>query len=193
MASETNILEISEEMIPLETNSTALFNETMTRLLNDGNVLKMQQFGQHHGNNTLQHCINVARYSFYLAQTWNWKIDEVSLATGAMLHDYYLYCTKDMTISAFRHGVGHPKTAYTNASKVWELNTKEKNIILSHMWPLTPFSFPHSKEAFLVTVADKYCAVREFSASRDEKAIDPYEHTAWMASFIKRTLKGMPA
>ena len=43
----------------------------------------------------------------------------------------------------------------------FDLNDKEMAIIRSHMWPLTLFHPPQSKEAVVVMMADKYCAVRE--------------------------------
>lgn len=177
----------------LETNSSDLFNDTLHDLESDPDVRKMEQFGQHHGNNTFQHCDNVARFSFYLAQKLGWRVDEASLATGAMLHDYYLYCTRDMTISSYRHGVGHPVTALENASQIWDLNDKERNIILSHMWPLTITKIPRSKEAFLVTLADKYCAMREFMAdpsNPESREIHPGAHTPWIRAFLKRAARG---
>ena len=138
-----------------------IFLEEMARLENDPAVVKMKEFSQHRGNNTYQHSRNVAYRSYSLAKVLHWKIDERSLARGAMLHDYYMYSTKDMEISAYRHGTGHPKRALANARTRFHLNPKEENIIISHMWPLTLFHPPRSREAILVCISDKYCAVRE--------------------------------
>jgi uncharacterized protein len=168
-----------------EKNSEVAFNRALFRLMNDVNALKMKQFGQHHGNNTYQHCVNVAKCSFYLAQKLHWNINEEELATGAMLHDYYLYCTKDMTMSSFKHGVSHPETALENAEKIWNLDKKEENIIRSHMFPLTLVHIPSCKEAWLVSMADKYCAAREFTATADEKSIQPGDGTRWITNYIR--------
>ncbi len=59
------------------------------------------------------------------------------------------------------HAFTHPKTAYMNASKLFNLNDKEADIILKHMWPVT-LSFPKYKESYLLTFVDKYCALSEF-------------------------------
>ena len=121
----------------------------------------LKNFSQHRGNTTFQHCKNVTLYSYLLAKRWNIDVDEDALITAGMLHDYYLYNTKDMDISDYRHGVTHPQTAIRNAEKHFELNSKVRNIIASHMWPL-PFSpLPRSKEAALINIADKYCAFKE--------------------------------
>ena len=126
-------------------------------------IQKLRQYSQHKGNNTFQHCHNVAVYSFYLAEKWNWNVDLQSLAMGAMLHDYYLYGTKEASVNPYRHGITHPKTALKNARERFELDAKTENIIRSHMWPLSFLKWPHSKEALLINIADKYCAFQEIS------------------------------
>ena len=49
----------------------------------------------------------------------------------------------------------------TKAEKEFQLSDLEKNIIISHMWPLNFFHFPRSREAVLVCLADKICAFGE--------------------------------
>ncbi len=137
------------------------FSNTMEELESDPRVLILQQFSQHQGNTTYQHCRNVALTSYKLAKTLNLKIDGKALATGAMLHDYYLYNTTEMESSNYEHGVNHPQIALENAQKYFELSEREKNIITSHMWPLTITAVPKGKEAVLVVITDKYCALRE--------------------------------
>ena len=146
------------------------FEEEMNKLLSSEDILKMEQFSQHQGNSTLQHVVNVAYCSFDIAEKMNWEIDEVALAKGAILHDYYLYSTKDMEKSDYQHGTKHPLEALNNARKIMDLTPKEENIIRSHMWPLTLFHLPKSKEAFLVCLADKYCATNEMILNRKDLA-----------------------
>ena len=71
------------------------------------------------------------------------------------------------------HGFKHPRIARYNAETVFALSDKEKDIIQSHMWPLTPTDIPHSREAALVCMADKmssgYETVLERKAQRKEK------------------------
>lgn len=43
------------------------------------------------------------------------------------------------------------------------LNEKEKDIIIKHMWPVS-FDIPRSREAFILTFVDKYCAISEVSS-----------------------------
>ena len=58
------------------------------------------------------------------------------------------------------HGFTHPKTALKNASQVFELNDREKDIIIKHMFPLTP-GLPRFKESWIVTISDKICSIME--------------------------------
>ena len=78
-----------------------------------------------------------------------------------MLHDLFLYDWRVRQpdrkgLHAFTHG----KTACDNACKLFDLNEKEKDIILKHMWPVT-IAFPKSFEGFILTFVDKYCAMSE--------------------------------
>lgn len=52
------------------------------------------------------------------------------------------------------------KKACENACKIFDLNEKEKDIIIKHMWPVT-VAFPNSIEGFVLTLVDKYCALTE--------------------------------
>lgn len=79
-----------------------------------------------------------------------------------MLHDFYLYqAWGNKEIGMRAHWFGHPGTALRNAEKKFKLTELEKNIIASHMWPLTFLHFPRSREAVLVSLADKICAFGE--------------------------------
>ena len=58
------------------------------------------------------------------------------------------------------HGFTHPKRALINATADWNLSDRTQNIILRHMFPLTPVP-PACREAWLVCLADKVCALAE--------------------------------
>ena len=84
----------------------------------------------------------------------------------------YVSCVRDLltapqvqSMRALPHHPGlqcfdHPVFALRNASALTPLTAKERNIILAHMWPLA-FSLPRSREAWVVTLADKLCATAE--------------------------------
>lgn len=128
-------------------------------------VQKMKEFMQHGNISTYQHCMNVVTISYVIAKTlsgFGLEIDFVALLIGAFLHDFYLY---DWHTGRLRregiHGFSHPLVAKANADKYFDLTDKELNIIESHMFPLTITHVPKSKEAVIVGIADKYCAIKE--------------------------------
>ena len=82
------------------------------------------------------------------------------------MHDFYLYDWHlDRDTREGFHGFRHPKRALDNAMEHFDLDKKEANIISSHMWPLTFRKIPKNKEAFIVCMADKWCAVMETKES----------------------------
>ena len=173
------------------TNNKTKFYNALAELCSDPRVTILKAYTQHKGIPTFQHCRNVAVYSFYLAEKLGWRIDEEALARGAMLHDYYLYTVvekqKETKLSNFKHGITHPQLSLENASKVFNLTEKEKNIIRSHMWPLTFFHVPASKEAWLVCLTDTYCAVRELSGEKGE--LNPDIRSNWVLNFARRIIR----
>lgn len=116
-----------------------------------------------HGNVSVRrHAINVARYSLLIDEKLGIKCNKRDLIRGALLHDYFLYDWHDKDhISPLRlHGFFHPGIALRNAEKEYRLSTKEKDIIRKHMWPLTIVP-PKCREAWVVSMADKYCSLME--------------------------------
>ncbi|MDF2866227.1 MAG: putative phosphohydrolase [Clostridia bacterium] len=131
-------------------------------------VHKMKNYVQHGKSSTYSHCKIVAYYSYCLAIKINLKLDYASLVKGAFLHDFYLYDWHIKNDGHNLHAFTHPKKAVENASKNFQLNSKEINIIESHMWPLTINKIPKSKEAIIVCIVDKFCAIIEAVKIRNE-------------------------
>ncbi|MEE0955971.1 MAG: HD domain-containing protein [Eubacterium sp.] len=142
------------------------YMEELHRFADLPNVKIMGQFSQHKTSNTLAHVCHVATVSHKIEKALFLHVDEEALLKGAMLHDYYLYDFHQHPVSAYRHGTGHAVIALTNAEKVFPLNSKERNIIYSHMWPLNLTHIPKCREAWIVTVADKICAIEEMFLDR---------------------------
>lgn len=124
-------------------------------------IREMKKYRQHLSTNSYHHSLHVAFTAYRMAKRLGLAIDEQSLARGAMLHDFYLYDIDEMGYSAWKHGTTHAKRALSNATKYYDLTKTERDIIYSHMFPLNLTHIPHTKEALLVTLADKYCAVKE--------------------------------
>lgn len=116
-----------------------------------------------HGNMTVNdHCKNVAMYSVALADKLRVNCNKRDLVRGALLHDYFLYDwhNNDHEDAEKLHGFHHPTVALRNALRDYRLTARQRDIIRKHMWPLTPVP-PTCKEAWLVTMADKYCSLME--------------------------------
>ena len=144
--------------------SKAEFFNILDDIISNDTVLKMKDFRQHCNTSCFNHSLHVAYYSYYIAKKL--KLDYHSTARAAMLHDLFLYDWRknyrdDKSISSL-HAFAHPKVALKNASQIFDLNEKEKDIIVKHMWPLT-LKLPKYKESYLVTLMDKYSTLKESS------------------------------
>ena len=127
--------------------------------------IEFQKTREHiqHGTVTVHaHCINVAKHSLMLADKLKIRTKRRELIRGALLHDYFLYDWHDKDhINPFKlHGFFHPGRALKNATRDFELTDREKDIIRKHMWPMTIIP-PMYREAWIVTVADKWVSLLE--------------------------------
>ena len=130
-------------------------------LINNETVLEMKKYYQHGSTSCFEHCYNVAYVCYKMAKNLGW--DYVSATRGAMLHDLFLYdwrTPKKDRVNKKMHAFTHGEIALNNATKLFKLNDTEKDMILRHMWPVT-LKMPKTKEGFLLTLADKYCAIIE--------------------------------
>ncbi len=125
-------------------------------------ALSMKSFIQHGKVTTYDHCMSVARLSYLMNRRMHLHADETSLIRGAFLHDFYLYDWHHCREQVGRwHGFRHPGIALQKAEDIYPLNNRERNIIRSHMWPLTLHVLPTCREAAVVCVADKLCSAKE--------------------------------
>lgn len=142
----------------------------LEKLLQDQRIQLLKNYPQHIHTTTFEHSKHVANRCLKLADRWRLKVDRKALVRAAMLHDYYLYNIKDEKLTAWQHGTRHPQIAIENAGKVFDLSEKEKSIMRSHMWPLTLTKPPKCKEAWLLCLADKICAVEEELFWKDKRS-----------------------
>lgn len=129
--------------------------------INNKTVQKMKNFKQHYDTSTFEHCLNVAYISYKICKKLN--LDYKSATRAAMLHDLFLYDWRkkyrDVKLDGL-HAFVHPKIALRNASNLFNLNNKEQDIIVKHMWPVT-LALPKYRESYVITFADKYSAIQE--------------------------------
>ena len=101
-----------------------------------------------------------------------------------MLHDLFLYNWREKGDRTGLHAFTHPKTACVNACKLFELNEKEKDIIVKHMWPLTVIP-PKYKEGFILTLVDKYCTLEETAKYYSKKKVFKYASVILLIKITK--------
>lgn len=135
------------------------FQDIIYPLITNDTVQQMKNFKQHYETTCFEHCYTAAYHCYCICKKLN--LDYKSATRAAMLHDLFLYdWRKRQPDRKGLHAFTHGKTACENASKLFHLNDKEKDIIEKHMWPVT-VAFPKSIEGFILTFVDKYCALSE--------------------------------
>ena len=135
------------------------FQDIIKDLITNDTVQSMKKYRQHYETSCYEHCYCVAYYCFLICRKYN--LDYKSATRAAMLHDLFLYdWRKKQNGRKGFHAFTHGKQACQNASKLFDLSEKEKDIIIKHMWPIT-IAFPKSIEGFILTFVDKYCAISE--------------------------------
>ena len=114
----------------------------------------------HHGDNRLNHINRVAKMSFLVSKKL--KLDYVSCTRGAILHDFFTLEDIDKKDCGFNNMLAnHPRIALSNSLKYFNLNDIEKDVILTHMYPVVKGK-PHYKESKVVNICDKLVSFYEF-------------------------------
>lgn len=135
------------------------------KVLNDINRLtKLEEMKDyiHHGHtNVYDHSVMVARVSLSIAKILRLK-NKKDIVIGALLHDYFLYDWHD-EVKRW-HGFTHSRVALNHAKKDYHLSPLSEDIIDKHMFPLT-IKPPKYIGSWIVSIADKYCAVAESISS----------------------------
>ena len=147
-----------EEIIQKIYNDTE-FIEIIQYIIENDTVKQMKNYRQHYETSCFDHCLTASYLCYKYCKKFN--LDYISCSRAAMLHDLFLYdWRKRENGRKGLHAFTHPKSAYENASNLFDLNEKESDIILKHMWPVT-IKLPKYKESYILTLVDKYCAMNE--------------------------------
>ena len=152
---------MNSTLTKIDVNSKLEFYSIVSDIITNDTVRKMKDYRQHYDTSTYEHCLHVAYISYKICKKLG--LDYVSVARAGMLHDLFLYdwrnSRKLLNLKSF-HAFIHPKIALENASKLFSLTKKEKDIIVKHMWPVT-LALPRYPESFIITFVDKYSAMQE--------------------------------
>ena len=158
----------------LDSETDRDFFEVVSDIYFSDEVQSLQQYEQHLEIDRLQHITTVAYLTYKISKKAG--IDYKSATRAAVMHDLVYYDWRDGKTGGWHrlHGYKHPKYACMNAAELSPtLTNKESEIIKCHMWPLT-LTPPKSKEGFVVTFADKYCAAIEVYYSVNKKYRDKF-------------------
>lgn len=147
------------------------FYKIVKYIINTPEFIKRKTY-RHHGDiSVYEHSVSVSKKAYEVARKINIQFgkqvfNEVDVAVGGILHDfYYNDYTKDKTKKPFfkQHGFVHAGEALENSKKYFPnyLNKRIENIILRHMFPLNIIP-PKYKEAWLITMVDKYVSLEVF-------------------------------
>ena len=145
------------------------FYEIIEPIITNEEFLKRKNFSHHGEESVYDHSLKVGFLAFKMAKKL--KLDAKSTAIGGILHDFYTtpWVNSEKTKKIWKmHGFTHAKIAYDNALTYFSkyMNSKIKDIILKHMWPLN-IKLPRYREAWLVTLADKWVSLSVFKKPKD--------------------------
>ena len=141
-------------------------------ILKEKKFLGMKNYMQHGRVSVLEHSLRVAETSLRMSESLKKlgiNLNEKELVRGALLHDYFLYDWHEKSDWHRLHGFSHAERALKNASRDFDLTYREKEIIRCHMFPLNITKVPTVKEAWVVTMADKYVSLIETIAMRKNR------------------------
>ena len=133
------------------------FNDIKNEIINDKKYQSLKG-DYHHGLNRYIHIMHVALLVYYITKFL--KLDYISATRGALLHDYFNeldYLDK----KGLDKPRIHPFLSLNYAKNKFNLNIKEENIIISHMYPIGKIK-PIYPESWVVTMVDKSVAIYEY-------------------------------
>lgn len=134
--------------------------EFVKDLLDSDVVNEMKNFRHHYSTTRFQHCLNVSYYNYIVCRKLGLNSREA--ARAGLLHDLFLYDWREVDKkSGYRpHGRQHPNVALDNAKQYFDIDDREEDMIVKHMWPLT-FKLPKYAESYVIGMVDKYMATVE--------------------------------
>ncbi len=131
------------------------FNYIITDIINNEEFQKLKLI-THHGITRFNHSLRVSYYTFLVSKKL--KLNYVDATRAALLHDFFMDETSDMkTKKALKE---HPKIALKNSKKYFDISKMQEDIILKHMYPITP-KMPRYKESWLVDIVDDIASLYE--------------------------------
>lgn len=155
---------MNEKDILIDTEYVQLIDKYM----NDDYVQLLKNI-PHHDTNRFNHSLKVSYMSYKVCKKLDLNFE--SAAKAGLLHDLYFNQIHDFDSFSDRFRLfakDHPEDALYNAESRFNLSPLEKNIIVSHMWPISNH-IPKYREAFVVSIVDKLSSAVEFGTKANFK------------------------
>ncbi len=136
-------------------------NEDFCSIVQD--ILDNKEFQEmksiaHHGITRYHHLLRVSYYTYIVTKFL--RLDYKKSTRAALLHDFF-YNEEGENHSKARVWRMHPEYAVKNAERVFgSLSEKEKDIIRTHMFPVT-FTPPKYLESWIVDFIDDIAGIYE--------------------------------
>ncbi len=134
----------------------------------ESEIFKQAGYQHHHLHGTVQdHTINVCVVGVWLGRRLirrGTQINEKDLVQAALCHDLGMVGRDSRYKDRIESWKAHPEESARVAQEILpELSDNARELILSHMWPLTG-SAPSSNEAMLLNIADKYASMADWQS-----------------------------
>lgn len=142
--------------------------EIYQSFLHDEKILRMKEIPMHRGSNCYIHSFKVTKLAIKRALKHQ-KGDLYVILLGSILHDYYLYDWRIERDKMNKHLSSHPFIAAENAIRDFNISDNIRKVIETHMWPVNISSFPKTKEARIISNADKAIYFKEIVCSKRYK------------------------
>jgi len=131
------------------------FNSIVDDILENTEFKKLL-YVAHHGLTRYEHSLRVAYYTYTITKVLH--LNYIEATRGALLHDFFTdEVAYENSISRLRK---HPTYAVINAKKYFEISLLQKDIIKTHMFPIT-FIPPKYLESWIVDFCDDVAAIYE--------------------------------
>lgn len=113
---------------------------------------------KHHGIDRYSHSLRVAYYTYCVTKKISRRYVDATVA--ALLHDFFI--DEVRLENALDRLLLHPIIAAQNSKRLFDINDFQENIIVRHMFPITPIP-PKTWEGWIVDFLDDVASVYEKS------------------------------
>lgn len=149
------------EKLSKKIKSDLYYDYLIKDILNNDHYQLIKDISHHGSTDRYSHCLSVSYRAYKIAKIFGGDLRII--ARSGLLHDFYYEKTSDFSSKLSKIKLlirQHPSLAVINAKKEFNINDREENAIISHMYPVN-FCLPRYKESWIVAIADKIVSFGE--------------------------------